>query len=68
MHEYIYQLCAIYHYVVTGLMLSMEGVLVIYMVDICDTHYILLLLIKNNLDPNNLLAFTINRIYTVTTT
>ena len=46
----------------------MEGVLVIYITSICDTHYILLLLIKNNLDPTNKLAFTINRIYTVTTT
>ena len=46
----------------------MEDVLVIYMVSICDTHYILLLLIKNNLDPTTKLVFTINRMYTVTTT
>ena len=49
-------------------MLSMEGVLVIYMVSICNTHYILLLVIKNTLDPSNKLAFTLNRIYTSTTT
>ena len=44
---------------VIGLMLSMEGVLVIHMVSTCDTHYILLLLIKKNLEPNNKLAFTV---------
>ena len=53
---------------VIGLTLSMEGVLVIYIANICDTHYILLLLIMNNLDPTNKLAFTINRIYIVTIT
>ena len=46
----------------------MESVLVIYMVSICNAHHILFLLIKNNLDPTNKLAFTINRMYTVITT
>ena len=38
-YVHIYRLDNFYHYAVISLMHIMEGVLVIYILSICDTHY-----------------------------